>query len=240
MKKEDIKINVASDFKGPLDIVIREGQAETIFYPQKIRSTGTINSPFRYSVKIDDKKKALVEYSVSNLTIKLFSDPSDEKGAEIIGCLRDNPDLIEFGINKNKMFTGAELINHARTHSHCFEKVQDVKDLIQSLQNFEVQYESTIVKTDDRKGVTEDSVKSAIKINKGAIKMDLDLFMPIHVGGPKYGIKVQVEIEKQKGGNIPVFGFYSLELENTIINASEAIMADEILKLKDFVCIQVS
>jgi hypothetical protein len=238
MQKENVQITIVSDGKQPIEFITREGKAPEIFYPKKIRSKGLIDSPFLYSRLVKDKDKALVEYSVSGLHIKLMSDPSSEIGTEIEGQLSKNPDFIAFGINKNKFFISSELITFARTHSHCFANIKDVKELIESLQNFEVKYEQTVVKKDNRQGETEDSVKNAIKFNKGEVKKHFSLLMPIHVGGPKVPIDVEIEIEKQ--GTAPGFAFYALELENIIRDEQEEIMGNEIAKLKDFVCIQIS
>jgi hypothetical protein len=239
MEKENINLTINGDVKNPIEIVLREGEALKHQYPKKYVATGVITAPKDFIKQIVDKAKVVVEYYYKDQKIKLNADPTNNEGAEIIGQIVVNPDLMAFGINKDRFFTSADLIKHTRKYAHCFSTPQEAKELIQTLQNFEVKFEQTHKKEDDRKGNTEDSVKNAIKFHKGEVKDKIQLLLPLFVGSPKVAFEVEVEIEKQ--GTAPVFGFYSITMESINQQQVESLINEELKILKkDFTCIQIN
>ncbi len=239
MEKENINLTINGEVKNPIEIVLREGEAIKHQYAKKYSATGVITAPKDFIKLIEDKTKSIVEYYYKDQKIKLFADPTDNEGAEITGQISINPDLVAFGINKDRFFTSADLIKHVRKYAHCFSTPQEAKELIQTLQNFEVKFEQTHKKEDDRKGNTEDSVKNAIKFHKGEVKDKIQLLLPLFVGSPKVAFEVEVEIEKQ--GTAPVFGFYSITMESINQEQVEILIDKELTALKkDFTCIQIN
>jgi hypothetical protein len=239
MQKENINLTVNGDVKTPIEIILREGEAHKPVYPRKYVSSGIISAPREFSEKITDKKLAVVEFSISDRSIKLFEDPTNSDAAEITGSVKVNPDLLAFGINKDKYFTSSDLIKHTRKHAHCFKTAAEAKELIQTLTNFEVKFEQTHKKEDDRKGNTEEHVKNAIKYHKGEVKDKLNLSLPLFVGSPKVDFEVEIEIDRQ--GTTPVFGFYSINMESIFLEQIEALIQKEVTLLKaKFTCIQLS
>jgi hypothetical protein len=239
MEKENINLTINGDVKTPIEIILREGEAHKPQYPKKYNATGVISAPREFSDKVKDKTLSVVEFSYSDRAIKIYEDPTNSDAAEIKGEVKINPDLVAFGINKDKYFTSTELIKHTRKFAHCFKTAAEAKELIQTLTNFEVKFEQTHKKEDDRKGNTEDLVKNAIKFHKGEVKDKLNLSIPLFVGSSKVDFEVEIEIERQ--GTTPAFGFYSINMESIFIEQVEALINKEVTALKkSFTCIQLS
>jgi hypothetical protein len=239
MDKENINLTINGDVKNPIEIVLREGEAIKHQYLKKYTFNGVISAPRDFSKMITNKGLAVVEFSYKDQLIKILEDPTDADGAEVTGKISINPDLVAFGINKDVFRTSSELIKHARKYAHCFKSPQEAKDLIVTLQNFEVKFEQTHKKEDDRKGNTEDMVKNAIKFHKGEVKSEIELSIPLFIGSPKVDFKIEVEIERQ--GTTPVFGFYSITMESiNLVNVKSLIDAELEVLRKDFTCLQLS
>lgn len=239
MEKENINITINGEAKTPIEIVMREGEALKHQYPKKYIASGIISAPREFAKMIKDKTLGVVEFSYRDQKIKIFEDPTNTDSAEVTGQITINPDLVAFGINKDKFFTNADLIKHVRKYAHCFKTPEEAKTLIETLQNFEVVFEQSHKKEDDRKGNTEESVKNAIKFAKGEVKTKLELSIPLFVGSAKVPFSVEIEIERQ--GTIPVFGFYSITMESINLENIETLINEELKFLKkDFTCIQLS
>jgi hypothetical protein len=240
MKDEKINITINGEVKQPIEIVLREGAAEPIKDTvQKYTKVGVITAPFDFSKRIKDKSKALVEYSINEGWIKLYENPTNKEASEVKGLIEKDPALLAFGINKDKYFSGPELIKHARKYAHVFKDINDVKDLISSLQNFDIKFEQTYSKGDDRKGNTDEHVKNALKFHKGEVKTDFTLMVPFFLGAEKVPVDVQIEIELKDSK--PSFGFFSLTLETLIQEKTEELINNNVMKfIPGFTVIQIS
>jgi hypothetical protein len=238
MNKENLYITVNGELKDPIEIVLREGQAAPIEQPVKYVVEGVIDAPLEYSKTINDITKAIVEYSFWDKFIIIKEDPKNKFAGSVKGTIVLHPDFVAFGINKDKMRSSKELINFVRKYAHCFSSMEEAKELITSLRNFEVSFEKIHVKSDDRKGNTEESVKNAVKYSKGEVKSLLTLSMPLFEGGPKVPFTVEVETEVE--GSSPVFGFYSLDMEVILRDQTEEMITNVVDQLKkDFICLQL-
>lgn len=239
MQAEKISLTVNGEVKEPLEVILREGQAEPIVLPEKYLFTGTIQAPRIFSKTIKDKSLTVVEYSFAEKKLTIKVNPTDKLAAEVRGRIETNPDLLEFKINQDKYIDSKKLINHVRKYAHCFKTMDEAKELIKSLQNFEIKFEQTHVRNDDRKGNSEESVKNAIKYHKGEVKTLLELSMPLFVGAPKVDFTVEIEIDRE--GTTPVFGFYSIDLEVLIRQQVEELIFAEVAELQsEFTCLQLS
>jgi hypothetical protein len=238
-EKENINLTINGEVKNPIEIVLREGEAIKHQYPKKYVTTGVIGSPVKFSSMVKNKEASVVEVYYIERKIKLFEDPTNTDSAEVVGQITTNPDLMAFGINKDTYFTSTQLIKHVRKYAHCFKTTAEAKALIETLQNFEVKFEQTHKKEDDRKGNSEESVKNAIKYHKGEVKTDLKLSLPLFVGADKVDFDVEIEIDRQ--GTTPVFGFYSINMETIILEETEKLIDSQVEILeKEFTCIQIN
>ena len=171
--------------------------------------------------------------------IELKESPNDALGTVITAQLLDNKDFIDFGINKDKQFTQQQLEKFIRQKAHCFESVDDARKLIDSLRNFEVRYEQTVKKEDDRAGNKENTQKEAIKFAKGELPKVLNLRMPLFKNQPAVSFTVEVEVDRQPHSNLPVFSFYSMdvELQRRAIAETTVLNAVEVMK-KTHICLR--
>lgn len=192
-------------------------------------------------VKPVNKNVALITYCVNpnNPSVKFQEDPNDKLATVLTSKLKMNPDFLAFGINSQDHFSQKQLENLIRTKAHCFQNLQDAKDLIKKLQNFQVRYEQTVTKSDDRQGNTNDAVTTAIKAHAGEISGELKLAMPLFLGTEKVGFTVEIEIERGSG-NMPEFGFYSLDVQMLVMESASNAILTEVEKFKDsFVCLEI-
>lgn len=188
------------------------------------------------------KNKAILIYSLNpdRPALNFYEDPNDELATVLTSTLKTNPDFLDFKINEGSPFTQNELEQLVRTHAHCFQNVQDAKDLIKNLQNFKIVFEQIIEKKNDNQGNTKDLVETAIKQSEGSVTDELKLAMPLFLGMKRQDFTVEIEIQKDKRSNLPVFGFFSLDVELQKREAAENAILSEVNKLRDkFVCLEV-
>lgn len=181
----------------------------------------------------------VVTYSKTNTKkrIVLTTDPTIQRRDTFTAELIINPDLVAFGLNGGRNFRHEELVNFVRKYAYCFGDLQSAKDLIKSLRNFEVKFEQTIAREDDRQGNKKDLVESAIKFNKGEIPVVWDLYMPLYIGTEKVRFSIEVEIEKQDSQ--PVFSFHSLDMQVAAEDVANTQIDNAIETLsKYFVCLE--
>ena len=188
-----------------------------------------------------EENKGVIIYCLdaNNAKLSYYEDPNDELATVLTSKLRQNPDFLAFKINTQEHFTQKQLEKLILRSAHCFQNIQDAKDLIQNLRNFEVKYEQVVKRTDNRQGDTLDLVTTAIKSASGEITGELKLTCPLFIGTPKYPFSVVIEIEKGPQ-NLPNFGFYSLDLQVLMIEQTEKIVMQEVEYFSDkFVCLEV-
>jgi hypothetical protein len=238
MKPESINLTINGEIKDPIEIVLREGEAIKPSYPQKYSTAGVIGAPAEFAKKIKDKSNSIVEFSIKDLWIKLYENPTSKDAAIIEGKLLLNPELVAFAINKDLYITSNQLRKFILKYAHCFENISDGKDLIKCLENFEIVFEQAHTKSDDRKGNQEESVKSAIKYSKGELKTIWNLNMPLFIGSPKASFQIEIEIDRKE--TTPVFGFYSLELEVLLRAEAERLILGELSKFDGITSLQIS
>lgn len=241
MNVENLSVSVPENYnpEKPIEIVIREGQADPIKLKKKILLIVALASVAEYVFKRNvpspvkdnpgiityskDPEKAFLEY---------FENPNDEDATVIKSKLEVHPDFSAFGINQGLMFNQKQLQNHIRKFAHCFATEEQAKTLIKDLQNFEVRYEQTVAREDNRQGQTKDLVESAIKFAKGEVPKELHLRIPFFKNTPAKEFTVEVEIDKG-AGNMPVFSFYSLEVELLKRATAEELIGTELEKFRE-------
>lgn len=223
-----------------------EHNAPTLNEKQKFSKHVTLSSIHEFvSKRVFPKpvqeNKAIITYCLhpDNASVDFDEDPNDKLATKLTSKLKINPDFQDFNINSQSHFSQKELENLIRTNAHCFVNLQDAKDLIKKLQNFEVRYEQTVKSKDDRQGNTENAVNTAIKQHAGEITGELKLAMPLFLGTEKKSFSVEIEIERGRN-NMPEFGFYSMDVQMMLLEHSAELILNEVKKFRDdFVCLEI-
>lgn len=242
-----IQVHVPEGYNGsPIEVIVREGVApkinEPIAFGRKKVTIGTMfalvaGGVFNATPK-ENKGILLYNLQPDGLGLEFIADPNDALAPILHGNLELNPDLVAFGINKDRYFSGRDLIKFARKFAHCFADPGQPTKLIASLQNFEVKFEQVHKKEDDRKGNASEQIKSALKFTRGEVPLAWDLKLPLFKGTPDVEFTVEIEIEAE--GGHPAFAFYSLEVELLLRKLGPDLITTEVNKFaKQFKTLEV-
>jgi len=219
MEDKKIVVNLASEQKEPLEIVVREGDASPIFLKDKVRLKQAV---FLLSIaefigkrtfNDDPKENAgllLFSTDVADPKLEFYENPHDQDATILTAKLHINPDFEAFAINTGKGFYQKDVIKLVRTVAHVLGKEQ-AQDIIQRMQNFEVKYEQVVQKEDDRQGNKKDLQTEALKLTRGELPKSFTLTMPLYKGTQPVTFTAEVEVDKGNN-NMPVFSFYSLDM----------------------------
>lgn len=202
-KKEALAIRVAeiinSDEKkeGANVVILREGAAEVIKYPNAVRLAGVISAPREFFEK-RIKTKALfgvddchVLYDVNEGTIKFIVNERFEKeNHSVIGKLTKNPDLEAFGINDSDTVRDVkEMMEFLKMNRIFFTKKEDHKKFIVQLQNFKMKVTAEIENISDLRG--NDKISKTQKL-EAEIETSFEIALPIYKGQPDRTFNVDV------------------------------------------------
>jgi len=239
-KKVVVNINGPIDQEKPIVIVIREGEAEPIkdlfkafAWEVSLVSIADFLEKRRVPTPIEDNP-GVIAFSLDprGPYLKYFENPINKEAISLTAKMEESEDLTAFGINRDQKFNQASLAKLIRTKAHCFPTQDVAKALIQSLNNFEVRFETIIAKNDDRQGNKVDLVNEALKLTKGELPKELHLVLPFFENTAPIDITLEIEIDRG-GDNKPLFSFYSMDLE---IKKREVIakeIGDQVARLKD-------
>ena len=248
MENTESKVNITlQTTEGNVpEVIIRHGEAPEVKYPKPINLVVTMPSINEWvkarTFKSTPQENTGVIIFCKNpekASLEFYDNPNDKDATILTSRLKLNPDMLAFGINKDKYFSQKDLEKHIRKYAHCFIDEATVLDLIKRLQTFEVSYNQSYQKADDRQGNKGDSYKEAIKFSSGELPKTLNLKMPLYENTESVEFAVEIEIEKMQGSNMPSFGFYSLQLETMIRNMAISIVEGQVTELKKtFVCLE--
>jgi hypothetical protein len=242
MEVQNLNIVLPAGYTGnPVELIIRES-TEAPQLNEKVKFSALKVALTSIAIFLSKKNipspieanPGLITYSLNPdfPFLQYNEDPNDELATELKAVLEIDPDFKLFGINTDQQFNQKAFERLIRKTAHCFGSPEVAKDLIQRLNNFEARFDQVVQKEDDRQGQKKDSIESAIRLTKGEIPKSLHLNCPIFKNTKPVSFEVEIEVDKGPG-NLPVFSFYSVELEimkRTLIN--ELILA-EVQKLED-------
>lgn len=240
----------------PIEIIFREGKAPEplrTIDPQKISISGDIDTVLSYvrdryhtREEGDDNGSNIVPIVVycddpKRSYIELREKPNSPNGTIIRGELKENPDLKEFHFNQAGVFDNQRFIAVIRENAHCFKSLDDAKQLVKSLQNFQARFTTEVDNLDDRQGNTENRIKTVIDSTKTGIPQELHFNMPFFNGGEKKAFTVEVEIDVKMNNGKPEakFGFFSMDMVQAARDEAEVIINNQIEALQPyFTCIR--
>ena len=234
MDNKELKVDTL--FKeGVKEVVIREGRALRIVDErQKVVESGNIIAPGNYAeIMLPNPQTALVIFSRSKMEIKYFENPRTKFAAEITGKLLLNPELVNFGINSDKVYEPKKLSDFLNFNRHHFTKKEDGECLVKGLRSFSATVNTIIENSGDARG----NIRSLLdrKVDS-KLPEKFALKMPIFIGYPSQEFWVDICIDA-KNTTIEIW-LESPELNELIKTQRDGIMDEQLGRLPDLVKIE--
>jgi ribosomal protein L32E len=226
------------------EITIREGKALELRPPVKIQISGDIRTvrsfiekrkdvdPITGKLQYISPSTTIVSVDKNNLSITLELDPENIYGTEVTGELSFTPELEQFCINKNKLFSREELIKLIRFNKIWFTEAEAHDKLLKAYQSFAATVNANIGKTSDTRGNVDNTYKKTVETN---VPDSFVLNIPIFKGLDKRRFRVEIAIDSTDAST--KFWFESVELKELIEIESEIILNKELESCADYVII---
>lgn len=236
----ETKSNINVKVEGP-NVVIRTGEALPLKEPKIINLDGSIVGPVEFVRKRkDDFPANLVHltYSIREMFIKLVLNENSYYSATVRGSLKENPELVAFGINKEAYRNVKDLQKFLRLRKYFFVDPSQHAAIIANLSKFNAEITSKIKDENDNRGKVDRSLSMDVKTD---IPLSFDLSLPIFLGQPPKKFKVDICFEVRDTNEI-VTWLESTELQELVMGDRENLVFDQVTILKDqfnFVAIEV-
>ena len=227
------------------DIVYRTGSATPIELPKMERIVGDINTlksfvekryqistPEGHGLQFIDKDRALVTVNRESFTILLEVDPEHPRGLSVLSKLELAPELLNFCIDVNKVWTRDELVKFLKRQKIWFQNSERHEALLKALMALSANVTADMGNSSDFRGNVDNTYKKTVTSN---IPESFSLNIPIFKGQPKKVFTVDICIEGNSAGL--KFWFESVELSNLIIIESELILKAQLECCNDFVIV---
>ncbi len=213
---DDKRINIILDKSDSEDskhvVIIREGQALKELAPKKVNIAGQIETPF-YFYKLQRamiKETGYLTVDRRDMVVSLYGDPTSEIGAEVKGTIEDNPDLVKFNINKDKMLTHEQMLKLLRINRFFFTDRQQYDKLMNMFANFKYSKQVNGEASKDFKGNSNNSKQINFKINDSDNSFIFKLTIPVFQGFKPETFNVDLLVDAE--GQQTLFWLESLEL----------------------------
>lgn len=236
MQNEKMQINLAPGMT-TAEIILREGAAVKQLEPKapvKTDLKGVIGCVVEYLTKrINvgqfDQKDCHILIDRDNVEITLITNEADEyTRGKVVGKLSYNPKFIEFGINRNKVWTPTELGLFIKMNRAFFADRQTNMALVSTLMNFTATVNNKIERAVAENGNRTDNFAQVVNSN---LPDSFTIQMPIFKGMPAETI--EVETFAQVNGREVAFVLLSPGAQATLEDLRDKVIDDEIAKIKD-------
>ena len=236
MQNEKLQINLAPGMT-TAEVILREGAAVKQLEPKapvKTDLKGVIGCVVEYLTKrINAGQFAPMEcHSLidrDNVEITLITNEADEyTRGKIVGKLSYNPKFVEFGINRNKVWTPTDLGLFIKMNRAFFADRQTNMALVSVLMNFTATVNNKIERAIAENGNRTDNFAQVVNSN---LPESFTIQMPIFKGMPSETI--EVETFAQVNGREVAFVLLSPGAQATLEDLRDKVIDDEIAKIKD-------
>ena len=201
MSSEKLTIALAPGAE-PQEVVIRHGQAEEIYPPERIYEKGLINAPVLYFIsrrqnKPDyfDLSKTLVIVKLAEGEILLQADPTSKFGDQVFGLIHLNPVLREFFLTDQtggKHIQPNDLAEVFRRNLRFFPNQEEARNLIFQLKNIKITAQGKVERAQDDRGAKRNVFEQSVESN---VPVSFTLKMPIFHGSQPIVFTVEIFLE---------------------------------------------
>lgn len=236
MEKQSFNIKVEGNV-----VEVRTGEALPLKEPRIINLDGSIVGPVEFIRKRkEDFPGNLVHltYSLRDMFIKLVLNENNHYASTVRGSLKDNPELVTFGINKEVYRGVKDLQKFLRLRKYFFVDGAQHAAIITNLSKFNAEITSKIKDENDSRGKIERSLNMDVKTD---IPLNFELSAPIFLGQPAKKFHVDICFEVRDTNEI-VTWLESTELQELVMVDRDKLVMDQVDILKDefnFVAIEV-
>jgi len=191
--------------------------------------SGNIKAPANYVEVIGfDKTKAVVSFSREKMEIIFKEHPRHLYGAIISGKLLLNPELLEFGINGDKIYSPKELADFLNMRRHLFTEKSECMKLIAALSIFKAKIETVLENNQDNKGNLKKLVEK--RIEQG-LPEKFNLKIPIFIGYTPYEFPVDICVDSN---NLSIeLWLESAEMNELLKTERDIIINQEMKRIQD-------
>lgn len=179
-----INVVVPKDYNGtPIKVVLEEGIAPVELNPkepQNVIISGTIEAPLRWI----EKRIGFINQSASNIivcrdkmNITLTVNETDFYRDIISGTLEPSKEMMEFGINTDKVWEPNKLSQFFKMHRAFFSDKTENMLLVSTLKNFKAKVAQDIEQSKEDNGSKTDNYSQVVDSNlPTSFKLNLPLF----------------------------------------------------------------
>lgn len=210
----------------PIQIDIRQGstpEPKATTQSKGINEKGEIELPLKALMaklpNFETSPICSVNMREGRITLTFNKDKSISQVFE--GRMIENPELEPFRINKDPSFTRKEIQRLIKMNAHLIG-INEARLILQKFNTFETKFEQIYVDNDDKKGNTENKMKSELKFVSGELPEFFMLNVPLFVGHDPVLLKLEVEVEVSN--NQPIFALVCLEYQDTRNSQIKAVL----------------
>ncbi|OIQ16562.1 MAG: hypothetical protein BM557_09620 [Flavobacterium sp. MedPE-SWcel] len=200
MENQNVKVTVEEGVK---ELVIREGKANDVHVPSAVIVQGaTIGSVAEYlgkeGIDPDEIKNSKVQYSYEGLYLDLFYAARRENYDTVNGVLKLHPELLNWQINKGRVYEHKELADFINMNRHYFDDKGLALKLVAALRNIKVKAQKALEAADDKRGSARVLVSQ--EVIESNIPAEFYLNLPVFVGQDPERIKIEIEVDADTYG----------------------------------------
>lgn len=227
---QEKKINVEfAQGEAVKTLILREGPAEVLREEKGLTINGNLSAPatfWKNRSTLHGKHLCHIIVNRQEMTLKLITEERDYLFNEIKGKLETNPELKEFGINKEKQFTIKELAQFLKMRRFFFADADENLKLVTNLNKFKASVQSQIDQQSDTRGNKVDNFEVKVDSN---IDLKFVLNIPIYKGTDKKKFQVEICFDVREKS-------VSVWLESAELRELELSMRDSLIdaELKNF------
>lgn len=236
MNTENIIINPAAGAK-TTEIILREGRAPMMLEPQppvKMNITGTIGSVVEFLTKRLNTDQfyqgdchILVDRKNVEITLVINESSAYDRGT-IVGKLSYNPKFVEFGINRDKVWTPTELGMFIKMNRAFFVDRKTNMELVSTLMNFTATINNKIDRSIQENGNRADNFAQVVNSN---LPTSFTIQMPIFKGMPAETI--EIETFAHVNGRDVAFILLSPGAQVTLEDLRDKVIDEEVVKIRE-------
>lgn len=222
------------------EIIIREGEAPKVVYPQSVSVDGDIRTVRVFiggrkalaNLQGVNAETALVTVNKEKGTILLQTDPNSVYSSTVRGTLLTSDELALFNINGSTTFTQKDLIKVLKFNRIHFADPQQQQDLLQKYMAFTFSTSTEGHAKGDDRGNKSAAVTKAVTTN---LPTNFTLKIPIYKGERSLTFQVEICLDVTDAG--ARFWFESVELHELQQTEKEIIFERELKAAEGLVVI---
>lgn len=220
--------------EGEAKLTILHGDAPKPFNPKKLFVAGNITAPARWlAIRKFDAQADHVQFTREQQKIEFHFNERVDEGGVITGMLLPFPELQDFCINREKVFSIRDLAKIIKFKRVYFNDPDENAKVVTALLNFKAQLFTDLEESSSDRGNSKKLREKKIESN---VPVDFTLNIPLFIGELPKSFKVEVCFDTTDGGTD--VWLESVQLAELLIKERDRIIDAEIAKFEGLVIIE--